>query len=58
MMDALKTPSELGVKISKSMENALPKMLKCVQEYRTQTADKFIEELQSDNVKRIVEKRK
>lgn len=56
MMDALKTPSELGVKISKSMENALLNALNVYQEYRTQTADKFIEELQSDNVKRIVEK--
>ena len=57
MVDALKVPSELGVKIEKSTENALLNALNVYQEYRTQSAEKFMNDLQADSVKRVIEKR-
>ena len=51
--DDLKEPSKLGISISKNIENALMNALNVYQEERTPSAETFLEELNSDNVKRI-----
>ncbi len=56
MIDNLKTPSEMGVKISKSVENALMNALNVYKENRTPSAQRFMQDLASANVKRVVEK--
>lgn len=57
MIDNLKPPSELGVKLPKATENALLNALNVYKEYRTPSAEQFLKELSSDNVKRVQEKR-
>ncbi len=56
MIDNLKAPSDLGVKMPKAMENALMNALNVYKENRTPSAEQFMKDLASDNVKRIVEK--
>ena len=58
LADELKEPSKLGVPISKSMENALMNALNVYQKDRTQSAEAFLRELNSENVKRIKVKQK
>ena len=58
LADELKEPSKLGVPISKSMENALMNALNVYQKERTQSAEAFLRELNSENVKRIKVKQK
>jgi beta-lactam-binding protein with PASTA domain len=58
MIDNLKTPSELGIKLTKSAENALLNALNVYRENRTQTAERFLQELSSGSVKRVVEKKR
>lgn len=53
LADELKEPSKMGVSIPKNIENALMNALNVYQNDRTQTADVFLKELSSDNVKRI-----
>lgn len=53
LADDLKDPSKLGISISKNIENALMNALNVYQEERTPSAEVFLEELGSDNVKRI-----
>ncbi len=53
LADDLKEPSKMGVSIPKNIENALMNALNVYQDDRTQTADVFLKELSSDNVKRI-----
>lgn len=57
MIDNLKTPSELGVKMPRGAENALLNALNVYKEYRTPSAEQFLKELSSEHVKRIQEKR-
>lgn len=56
--DDLKEPSKMGIKISSDIENALMNALNVYQEERTPSAKKFLEELNSSNVRRIKVKRK
>lgn len=58
LADELKEPSKLGVPISKSMENALMNALNVYQKDRTQSAEAFLREINSENVKRIKVKQK
>lgn len=59
LADDLKEPSKLGISIPKNTENALMNALNVYQEERTPSAEAFLRELNSDNVKRIkVKKRK
>ena len=51
--DDLKEPSKLGISISKSVENAMMNALNVYQEERTPSAEVFLNELESENVKRI-----
>lgn len=53
LADDLKEPSKMGVSIPKNMENTLMNALNVYQNERTQSADVFLKELSSDNVKRI-----
>lgn len=51
--DDLKEPSKMGVKINKSLENAILNALNTTVEGRTQSADAFLEDLRAEEVKRI-----
>ncbi|MCM1288473.1 MAG: PASTA domain-containing protein [Clostridium sp.] len=51
--DKLKEPSKLGVKISSSMENAIMNALNVEFDKRTQSAKKFYDDLEAEEVKRI-----
>ena len=53
LSDDLKEPSKLGVPIPKDMENALMNALNVYQKDRTPSAEAFLRELSSTNVKRI-----
>ena len=53
LSDDLKEPSKMGVAIQKNMENALMNALNVYQDERTPSAEAFLKELNSDNVKRI-----
>ncbi len=53
LSDDLKEPSKLGISIPKNIENALMNALNVYQEERTPSAEIFLEELNSDDVKRI-----
>ena len=53
LSDDLKEPSKMGVAIPKNMENALMNALNVYQDERTPSAEAFLKELNSDNVKRI-----
>lgn len=57
MIDNLKAPSEMGVKLPKPAENALLNALNVYRENRTSSAEQFLQELTSNDVKRIVEKK-
>lgn len=48
--DTLKSPSSLGVKISKGMENALKNALCIDAENRTQSMEKFLEDMSKEKV--------
>ena len=50
--DTLKEPSRLGVKVSRSVENALMNALNVDIKKRTQSAWKFVEELQAEKVQK------
>lgn len=56
--DSLKPPSKLGIKMDKSMENALMNGLNIPIEKRTKTADAFKKELMAQTVKRNTVKMK
>lgn len=56
--DDLKEPSHLGVKINKSLENAILNALNLTVEGRTQSAEAFLEDLLAEEVKRIKIKNK
>lgn len=57
--DEVKEPSKMGVAISQNVENALMNALNIYQEERTPSADVFLKELQSSDVRRRkVKKRK
>lgn len=59
LVDELKEPSKLGIKISPNMENALMNALNVFQEERTASAKVFLQELNASSVQRIkVKKRK
>lgn len=58
LMDELKEPSKLGVKIPEATENALMNALNIYQEERTASAADFLQELMSDTVKRRKVKRR
>lgn len=58
LSDELKEPSRMGVSISKNRENALMNALNVYQKDRTPSAEVFLKELNSDNVKRIKVKQK
>ena len=58
LSDDLKEPSKLGVPISKDMENALMNALNVYQKDRTPSAEAFLKELSSTNVKRRKAKQK
>lgn len=51
--DKVKRPSKLGVKIKKSTENSVLNAMNILIEGRTPSADKFIEDLEKDRVKRV-----
>ncbi len=53
LADDLKEPSKMGVSIPKNIENALMNALNVYQDERTQSADVFLKELNSESVKRI-----
>lgn len=53
LVDELKAPSKLGIDIPVSTENALMNALNVYQEERTASAGVFLQELNSDSVKRI-----
>jgi serine/threonine protein kinase/beta-lactam-binding protein with PASTA domain len=56
--DHLKTPSKMGVNISKGTENAIMNALQISFDQRTQTMERFVEELRGDNTARRHEKKK
>ncbi len=59
LVDELKEPSRLGIKIPENIENALMNALNVYQQERTPSAEIFLQELNSPVVKRIkVKKRK
>lgn len=58
LSDELKEPSRMGISISKNMENALMNALNVYQKDRTPSAEVFLKELNSDNVRRIKVKQK
>lgn len=58
LSDDLKEPSKLGVPIPKDMENALMNALNVYQKDRTPSAEAFLKELSSTNVKRRKVKQK
>ncbi len=59
LVDELKEPSRLGIKIPENIENALMNALNVYQQDRTPSAEVFLQELNSPMVKRIkVKKRK
>ena len=53
LSDDLKEPSKMGISIPKNIENALMNALNVYQKERTPSAEAFLKELSSDNVKRI-----
>lgn len=53
LADELKEPSKLGIQIPKNMENALMNALNVYQKDRTPSAEVFLNELNSPEVKRI-----
>lgn len=53
LSDDLKEPSKMGISIPKNIENALMNALNVYQKERTPSAEIFLKELSSDNVKRI-----
>lgn len=53
LMDELKEPSKLGIQIPKNMENALMNALNVYKKDRTPSAEVFLKELNSPEVKRI-----
>ncbi len=58
LADGLKEPSRLGVSIPENTENALMNALNIYQEERTPSAEAFLKELDSAEVKRIKTQRK
>jgi serine/threonine protein kinase len=58
LVDELKEPSKMGIKIPENVENAMMNALNVYQQERTQSADVFLKELHSPSVKRIKTKRK
>ncbi|MGN1164944.1 MAG: serine/threonine protein kinase, partial [Lachnospiraceae bacterium] len=58
LSDEVKEPSKMGIKIPENVENALMNALNVYREERTQSADAFLKELNSKNVKRIKTKKK
>ena len=56
LKDEVKSPSKLGIKINKSLENAILNGMNIKIENRTQTVDVLIEELESEQTKRRKEK--
>lgn len=58
LVDEVKEPSKMGIKISESVENALMNALNIYREERTPSADVFLKELNSKNVKRIKTKKR
>lgn len=54
--DNVKKPSQLGIKINKSLENAIRNGMNIKIENRTQSVDSLIEELESEQTKRRKEK--
>lgn len=59
LVDELKEPSKLGIDIPENIENAMMNALNVYQNERTPSAEVFLKELQSPQVKRIqVKKRK
>lgn len=54
--DEVKAPSKMGVKLSKGMENAILNAMNIKVENRTPSAEKLIEELESENTIRRKEK--
>lgn len=57
MIDNLKPPSELGVQLPKATENAIMNALNVYKEYRTPSAEQFLNELSASQVKRIAPKK-
>lgn len=53
LVDELKEPSKLGIQMPKNMENALMNALNVYQKDRTPSAEVFLKELNSPEVKRI-----
>lgn len=58
LSDEVKEPSKMGIKIPESMENALMNALNVYREERTPSAEVFLRELNSKNVKRIKTKKR
>lgn len=58
LVDELKEPSKLGIQIPKNMENAMMNALNVYQKDRTLSAEVFLSELNSPEVKRIQVKKK
>lgn len=58
LIDELREPSKLGVKIPENLEHALMNALNVYQSDRTASAEKFLQELNSASVKRIRVKKK
>lgn len=58
LSDEVKEPSKMGIKIPENIENALMNALNVYRQERTQSADAFLKELNSKNVKRIKTKKK
>ena len=52
LSDDLKEPSKMGIDIPKNIENALMNALNVYQQDRTQSAEEFLQELNSSEVKR------
>lgn len=58
LLDELKEPSKLGISIPQNVENALMNSLNVYQKDRTPSAEAFLRELNSEEVKRIRIKQK
>ena len=58
LLDELKTPTQLGISIPQNIENAMMNALNVYQKDRTPSAQVFLEELNSAQVKRIHVKNK
>ncbi len=58
LADDLKEPSKMGISIPTNTENALMNALNVYQEERTPSAEAFLKELSSSNVKRIKVKKR